>query len=339
MSDLNNTLRAIQVGAVDFFGILLPGLLATVTTLVGFFVPIFLFIANSTGISLPVGEPNPIIWGFIVFLLIVLSYVLGYILRLSSPDELDKISARNVILRELDRLNEHYKKHPEENKDKQDYEVNIWFRLILLHHPTVRKIARLFFNAWVTNEENKFSTFVLQDAWPYNPDEPLDKYPYFNFYWYLEHRGHTDLANLVNWGWDDEESRSKRSKTAVNRMKMDIRSYCPPLAGSLESKEGHVRLMAGTWTAFKIASPLVILALILASIVAFRRPELRWYYIFTLINSLLLALMYYSVRRIEKLFHYRRVSELFHIVQAAYITQQIKAKGGTKMPQFLEEAE
>src|SRR5215212_1308947 len=141
MTEINNMMKSVQVGTVDFFGILVPGLLASITSLVGFCVPVFLFVWNISGASLPITTSPPVLWGFGLFLLLVFSYVLGYILRLSSPDELDKISARNVILRELDRLREHYEQHPEENRDKQDYKVKAWFRLIL-HYPTLRKLIK-----------------------------------------------------------------------------------------------------------------------------------------------------------------------------------------------------
>jgi hypothetical protein len=335
MSEVNNIIKSVQVGTVDFFGILLPGLLTTVTTITGFFIPIFFLVLTITGARLPAIPLEPTLLGFALVLLVLFSYVLGYILRLSSPDELDKISARNVILRELDGLHEQNEKHPEDN---QDYKVRLWFRLIL-HYPWLRKKLKGIMKESLLNEEKKFSAFVSHDAWPYNPDEPLDKYPYFNFYWYLEHRGHSDLANMVTWGSDDEDSRNKRSKTAVNRMKMAIRYYCPQLSKSLESKEGHIRLMAGTWSAFRIAMWLVSIASVVVTIPAIMVPQLRWLFIFSFVNLSMMSLMQYSIRRIEKLFHYRRVSELFHIVQAAHFAQQIKATERNNEQYLLEEAD
>lgn len=336
MSEMNNMIKSVQVGAVDFFGILMPGLLTTVTSITGFFIPIFLLIVTVTGAHVPVVPFEPTGVGAVLFVLVLFSYVLGYILRLSSPDELDKISARNVILRELDRLHEQFEKHPEENQDHQVYKVSLWYRLIL-HYPHLRNMIKAISRDSITREEQKFSLFVLQDAWPYNPDEPLDKYPYLNFYWYLEHRDHTDLADLVNWGSDDADARNKRSKTTVNRMKMDVRYYCPQLSKMLESKEGHIRLMAGTWSAFRISVLLVAIALVVVTIPAIIFPALQWLAIFSFVNLSMLLLMQYSIRRIEKLFHYRRVSELFHIVQAAWMAQQVKRKEKTNVATFLEE--
>ncbi len=138
MSELDNMIKSVQVGTVDFFGILLPGLLTTVTTITGFFIPVFLLLVNITGARLPAITFEPTLVGFVFFLLVLFSYVLGYILRLSSPDVLDKISARNVILRELDFLHEQQEKHPEEDAEHQDYKVLTWFRWVL-HYPWLRK--------------------------------------------------------------------------------------------------------------------------------------------------------------------------------------------------------
>jgi len=296
---MNEMIKSIRMGTVDFFGILIPGLLTIVICATGFFIPIVLLILDLT-------ETNNARWAvadsvliaFILFVLIVLSYVLGYILRLSSPDELDKISAKYVIKRE-------------------------------------REISKYF----------------EEDEWPYNPEDALDKYPYFNFRNYLIRRGHVHLIkNLVTWGpdekvmndefWPDkgEDGKpvkiTKRSKSTVNRMKIDIRLYCPDLTGLLESKEGHIRLMSGTWAAFKYSKWLVggtflFLAGFIVSIHWPGRFTSVWkpdqnYYLLAFISLTMWLLVHFAKRRIERLFHYRRVNELFHIVQSAYLAYQQK---------------
>jgi hypothetical protein len=297
MDELNNMVKSMRVGTVDFFGILLPGLLAVVVCAIGFFIPVLILILDFTGtVNAHWIVSDPTLIAFILFVLIVLSYILGYILRLSSPDELDRISAKYVIER-----------------------------------------------------EKKISKYFLEDEWPYDFNDPLDKYPYFNFRNYLIRRGHTHLTkDLVTWGPDEKVMNgeiwpatgnngksiriTKRSKSTVNKMKIDIRIYCPELTGLLESKEGHIRLMAGTWAAFKFSKRPVQITLLIVVLVAllFQMPgwlSFMWrphqnYFICSFVVFTLLMVVSYSNRRIEKLFHYRRVSELFHIVQAAYIAQQ-----------------
>jgi uncharacterized protein YacL len=129
-TEMNETFKSIRIGTVDFFGILIPGLLTTVTFAVGFFVPIIMFILYiaPTNILEMIQDPKYI--AFILVMLVIFSYVLGYILRLSSPDELDKISARNVILKELDRMSEQEEKEQEETgkKNERKYKVGSIYR-------------------------------------------------------------------------------------------------------------------------------------------------------------------------------------------------------------------
>ena len=297
---MNDMLKSIRVGAVDFFGILIPGLLLIVICGTGFFLPMFLLVLDLTG----AGEVHwlilePVWTGTALFVLIVLSYVLGYVLRLSSPDQLDRISAEYVLTKE--------------------------------------------------REHNKYFDV---DAWPYDFQDPQDKYPYFNFRNYLVKRGHTHLTDeLVTWGHDEKVMKgeswpdkarggksikiTKRSKSVINKMKIDVNIYCPALAGLLESKEGHIRLLAGVWEAFRFSKiflrlsfPLVLLAALFFQFPgwwsSYNRALGINYFIYVFIISSLGLLVHYSGNRIEKLFHYRRVNELFHIVQAAYIAQQFK---------------
>jgi hypothetical protein len=187
---------------------------------------------------------------------------------------------------------------------------------------------------------------MKKDAWPYNPYDPMDKYPYLKLSAYLNKRGHADLVNaLVTWGLENETEagsaktekgrgggakmekaatgetadKAQRSKTIINKMKLSIRLFCPELSMLIESKEAHVRLMAGSWAAFRFSQWPIWLALIIL-IVFFR--DSFWAYLF--INMVLLAIIFFCNRQIESLFHYRRVSELFHIVQSAYFAEQRK---------------
>jgi hypothetical protein len=295
---MNEMIKSIRVGTVDFFGILVPGLLAVVMCSIGFFIPLFLLILDLTRVHAN-GVVLDSTWVvFTLFVIVVFSYVLGYILRLSSPDELDKISARKVVARES-KINDHFP----------------------------------------------------MDEWPFNPENPIDKYPYFNFRNYLIRRGHAHLTkDLVTWGSDEKAMNgelwpdkgkggqpvkiTKRSKSTVNKMKIDIRMYCPELTGLLEGKEGHIRLMAGTWAAFRFSKRAVGITLIILAFVALAFQSPGWlayawkpsqnYFIFLFVSLTMWLILYFSNNRIEKLFHYRRASELFHIVQAAYIAQQVK---------------
>ncbi|HEX2998099.1 MAG TPA: hypothetical protein VHP14_24960, partial [Anaerolineales bacterium] len=112
---------------------------------------------------------------------------------------------------------------------------------------------------------------------------------------------------------------------------MKVRLQCPELSALIESKEGHIRLMAGTWAAFNFSIIPVGLALAIVTAACFFHPWLKphtvgYYPFFCFININLLLIMMLSNIRIKQLFHYRRVSELFHIVQSAYLAQQLSQK-------------
>jgi len=300
---MNEIAKSIRMGTVDFFGVLVPGILVITMVALGVFMPLLSLLMDISNINIKLEAIDLNAATLILASLIIFAYVLGYILRLSSPDALDRISAKKVIVKEI-----------------------------------------------------KAGTDMVADGWPYDPDNPKDKYPYFNFRNYLLKRGHEHLTKaLVTWGsdadwsagktWSDKGSDkkpiviTKRSKSTVNKMKMDVRLHCPELNGMLESKEGHIRLMAGAWAAFRFSMPSVIITFMVLGIVAvavqlldlFPKSQItnQNYFIYFFINFNLLMIMYYSNKQIEKLFHYRRVSELFHIVQAAYFAQEAYKKNAS----------
>ncbi len=93
-------IRALRLGAINLFGIAIPGFLMVFFTFAGFLIPIItivLHISKSDWSNiLSLYEKN----NFIVAIIVVLfSYVTGYILRLATPDDLDKVSARNVRIK------------------------------------------------------------------------------------------------------------------------------------------------------------------------------------------------------------------------------------------------
>lgn len=128
---MNEIAKSIRVGTVNFFGVVVPGFLLIFIIYIGFILPMVSIITYANPVSstekiierttkydqqgkkkethekISVTE-NPSAlkrlssgYPFIdIVVLVVLSYVLGYILRLSSPDELDRISATKVLKEE-----------------------------------------------------------------------------------------------------------------------------------------------------------------------------------------------------------------------------------------------
>lgn len=339
---MDNISKSVRVGTVDFFGIMIPGVLIIAMCMIGFTVPLVAVIMDisKTEMAAIVVDTNGVLLA--IFLLIIFSYVLGYILRLSSPDQLDRKSAVKVIWAECIR----------DTEEIVPLTILEWIKSIIK--------TPLAFGNWIYSMKNTrqiMKDWIEKDGWPYNPGDPKDKYPYLNFRNYLEKRGHQQLAKeLATWGSDVDNStddrhptvelsrrpskqsksdnNKKRSKSNVNMMKMNIRLYCPDLSALIESKEAHIRLMSGTWAAFKFSQWPIWIALIVLAAVGFAPQWVESvlhvqlsghnYFVYMFININLLLVIYFCNQRIEKLFHYRRVSELFHIVQAAYLARQVK---------------
>jgi len=347
---MNDISKSIRVGTVDFFGIMIPGIIVIAMCIIGFFVPIASIIMDLSHAQMASFAMDGNVVLLIGFLLVIFSYVLGYILRLSSPDILDRKSAIKVIRGE-------YAKSLQ-----TDTPLTIRDRLL-----SVKDTPRAF-KKWVgsiTLSWRDIRKWIKKDGWPFDPSNPKDKYPYLHFRKYLEKRGHEQLAReLATWEPEAEKTetvpppvdaselrppkpsisvnKKQRSKSTINMMKMSIRLYCPELSSLVESKEAHIRLMAGTWTAFKFSQWPIWIALIFLAVASFA-PQ--WvgsvlstqlmehnYLVYMFINLNLLLVIFFCNQRIEKLFHYRRVSELFHIVQAAHFAEQIKKRLSAEQP-------
>ncbi|HBY07645.1 MAG TPA: hypothetical protein DEH22_07620 [Chloroflexi bacterium] len=348
---MNELAKSIRVGTVNFFGIIVPGVLVITMLGLGFFWPAITLISDLVDIVIPWLELYQNFTWLILGVLIVFAYVFGYILRLSSPDELDRISACQVINAEMRKYHKDFAKQP---RDPAAGPLRIRAAI-----SEKIKDWRWFF-AGPKHKETTKAKFYKLDGWPFHPEEPFDKYPYYHFQGYLSERGHTDLIkSIATWGFTPEQKEAKadinidptlRSKSIINLLKMEVRQYCPELTSLLESKEGHIRLMAGAWAAFRFAMPptllMALLTLGIGGIGLWRPLTIQLYrplsltghaYLLLAVGGLSLwGVMWFSNRRIKKLFHYRRVSELFHIVQAAHLAhqkrQELKNQNSTPAP-------
>jgi hypothetical protein len=279
-------LRSLRLGAVNFFGVGVPGFLILFLVTFGAIVPIAVLALYICGLDssalTTVYAANKM--EFVVSWLI-LSYVAGYILRLSSPDDLDEVSGRKVLAK-LQRENE--------------------------------------------------------TAWPYT-GERGDKFPYFGFRKYVSARGLDHLLSHVRWGPDPDaacadegvfEGSTKRSKTLIHIMKLEILNRQPELSAVVESNEAHVRLLSGTWIAIRSTKRLVLLGAavsvvgaLLTVVAPLQLSSADWspsaaraqFFLLSLVSGSLIAMTRWAQLRIENQFHYRRVNELLCIVQSAHM--------------------
>ena len=320
-----------RLGIVNLVGVTLPGLLTLFFLGVGFIWPLLIFVFDLN--QWFAGVERAAAWeaidsfyssnkGLITSLIIILAYIIGYIIRLSTPDELDRISAKNV-------LNKMGQESASPSKDKKDATK-------LASEIKGKKDAtesRLKKEREIDEGFNPKAIVAAQeDRWPYQ-GEKENKFPYFYFKQYLSSRGHPELAELINWGPPTtKKSDAKRSKTQVNLMKLEVSLRCPELSSVIESNEAHVRLLFGTWQAITTSRRFVIIGVILSSsdfvmtVVASRHlfPSYPLSILSILVGGLMLVGMTWAKRRIENLFHYQRVRELTHIVGCFHYVNKYK---------------
>ena len=253
----------------------------------------------------PLGQ----ISGYVVLAIsLILAYVVGYIFRLSTPDDLDMISAKLVL-----------KKMEEDRKKSAEF------------------LDKVTGQAGVVVKDctKTGNSAAVDDVWPYQGEKD-NKFPYLHFKQYLAHRMHGDLAKRVRWGYDCDEttgvfkptSEGKpdvRSKTFVNLMKIETSLRCPQLSGIIESDEAHIRMLYGTWLACRICRGFIVagfVIVVIGSVMSRCTPNslvsrgdlFAAYLIWASFTGLLLIGTFSGKRQIEKLFHYRRVRELFDVV-------------------------
>lgn len=279
-------LRTLRLGGLSVFGVMLPGLLLLGLAGYGIVLPGLLIAAHATN-----GHLGPFVQVaerhtvLLSTVLLLVGYTLGYVLRLFSPDDLDAESGKHVLKR-------------------------------------------------MAKDEKRL--------WPYTGC-PHDKFPYFCTYQYLLSRGLESAAKYVTWGPDkdcandppcpfhsqpsgmDVPPKGKRSKTAINRMKLEIAMISPELAAQAESQEAHIRLMSGAWLAITWTLPLVsagaIMTLIALSwscrgVPGFSVTAGTDYGLLLWGQIVLLVSMVWIRWKIRSVFHYRRVGELVYVLQA-----------------------
>lgn len=298
---MTDCLRFLRLGVINVLGITVPGVLLILFLTAGFFFPLTICVLPLCQEIL--GSDKCVTWEhavlfstsgktLLLFLSLVLAYIAGYIIRLSTPDDLDRISAKIVL-----------GKMSQEAKAKE-------------------------------------GLGAAEDHWPFQ-GEPDNKFPYFHFRDYLLFRGLKECANLVAWGPPDGTDLSKRSKTHVNMMKLEITATAPELSAIVESNEAHVRLMFGTWVAIMTTRYFVVFGAVLSILglagaavaSSTRSPATSPPYGLSLILCVAIFMaMQWAKVRIEHLFHYQRVREIFHIVACFYHARKQERESDVPVP-------
>ncbi|HYO91538.1 MAG TPA: hypothetical protein VEQ40_07875 [Pyrinomonadaceae bacterium] len=328
--------RFFRVGIVNLVGVTLPGLLTLFFFGVGFILPLVILVFDFT--QRLAGVRPSTVWamvdslfssnkGIIISLTIILSYIIGYIIRLSTPDELDRISAKNVLQKMGEELAPEFKEALKKRAEAADDDGEKFKSERILEE---------------TDEDLNSGAIAAAklDRWPYQ-GEKTNKFPYYHFKQYLNSRGLVELAELVKWGdpkSEDEANSYKRSKTWVNLMKLEVGLRSPELSSVIESNEAHVRLLFGTWQAITTSRRFVIAGLVLSFIGPLSRfiptthlaPPSPSYIICILIGGTVFVGITWAKNRIENLFHYQRVRELTHIIGCAHYADKYKMLGNNQ---------
>ena len=321
--------RFFRLGIVNLVGVTLPGLLTLFYFGVGFIAPLIILVFDFAQ-RLAGVEPS-IVWGkidslyssnkgIIITLTVLFAYGIGYVIRLSTPDQLDKISAKNVLKKMGEELasetKEALKKIAETSDDGEKFADE-------------RALEE------IDEELNREAIVAAKlDSWPYQ-GEKTNKFPYYYFKQYLKSRGLTELAELVKWGdpkSEDEANSFKRSKTMVNLMKLEVGLRSPELSSVIESNEAHVRLLFGAWQAITTSRRFVIAGLVISCLGPLSRyiptphlsPPTPSYILSFLVGGTIFVGMTWAKNRIENLFHYQRVRELTHIVGCAHYVNKYR---------------
>lgn len=321
--------RFFRLGIVNLVGVTLPGLLTIFFFGVGFILPLIILVFDLN--QRFAGVEQAAAWamlgslyssnkGMITSLIVILAYIMGYIIRLSTPDELDRISAGRVLRRMGEELapetKEALKKMPMTPDDTESLSPQ---RVL---EETDKGLGREAIVA------------AKLDSWPYR-GEKTNKFPYYYFKQYLNSRGLAELAELVKWGHPSTEGEAntfKRSKTMINMMKLEVGLCSPELSSVIESNEAHVRLLSGTWQAITTTRRFVVAGITISSLEFLTRfipgahlsPPYPLYTLSIVAGCIIFVGMTWAKIRIEKLFHYQRVRELTHIVGCVHYVNKYK---------------
>jgi|GEM_PF-3787836 len=281
-------LRALRVGAVNLFGVAIPGFLLLFFALFGFLVPLCLtpFVMLDAPLEFAANfyESNKII---LIAVFVLFAYVTGYVLRLTSPDELDEESGEEVR---------------RDMMAKEPKEALIW--------PYMGKFQR--------DGKDYKDKFPYRNLYGYLEARGLNHLLDLVSWKHVDEQGSGKHL--------DEKESGKRSKTAIHQMKLDISLHAPELAAIVESNEAHIRLMSGTWIAIRRTKWLLLVGACVCAITANScvKPHSNgtgigaFLWAYSIVNLVTFFALLWVKRIIEKLFHYRRVNELVWIVMAAH---------------------
>lgn len=171
-------------------------------------------------------------------------------------------------------------------------------------------------------------------------DEARCEFPYPNLRRYLEQRQLDHLASMV--AWHDEEttgvaaetaepagrkSSDRRSKNAINVLKIRLAYHFPEHSGQIVRNEAHVRLMSSTWYMSRTLLTLSTIVLLFnggrllyrwsgdrAPLAEVFNRDLH----FLLVPFAVALIALWVQRTVERFLHYQRVREVIFVLETAF---------------------
>ncbi len=299
---MKEILRFFSLGVINLLGIIFPGLMFIILFIMTVCLPVIPLLNQlfpQGKVLLGWDTLNVIFKGNGVLLIIMgfmFSYVLGYIIRLTTVDKLDSISAKKIF-----------------KQMGKDYKKN--------HAPRICEKKDLRHAA------------IIEENWPFQGG-PFDKFPYLHLRSYLDKRGLTHLSKLVTWSSDPSSEDGKgyqRSKKIINNYKIEVFYKSPQLSSIIEANEAHIRLTYGTWrvsklffrTALATFSILFIILGLNAWTTLVALPiSFSQFSLILFLEFILAILLFDSKRRIEGDFHYQRIKELVELFTCIHLARE-----------------
>lgn len=301
---ISDFFKSLSLGLINILGIIFPGTIFILMFILIILIPTVFLIEHTNELLgvisnavvktsyMEIYKENRV---FIIFFLILLSYALGYIIRLSTVDELDEKSAKHVLKRIKH-------DHDKEKSKEQDYDS-------------------------LSNKELTQKDLAEKEGWPYRLDSH-DKFPYLHFRDYLEKRGLNNQANLVTWEkepFPEGEEKVQRSKAIINQYKIQVHNLSPELSAIIEANEAHIRLLFGIWSVNKMYKILnivfgsICISCTVLSLLNIMKLQFHIWAYLSLIQIIIFILISWSSKRIVKMFHYQRVKEITQILTCTHI--------------------
>lgn len=306
LKGISDFFKSLSLGLINILGIIFPGTIFILMFILIILIPTVFLIEHVNDLLgivkdsvekisyMELYKENRV---FIIIFLILLSYALGYIIRLSTVDELDEKSAKHVLNRI--RLDHEKEKGKNQNQDS------------------------------LSAEQLEQKDLAEKEGWPFRLDSH-DKFPYFHFKDYLEKRGLYNQAQLVTWEkepFPEGEEKVQRSKAIINQYKIQVHHLSPELSAIIKANEAHIRLLFGIWSVNKMYKILnivfgsICISITLLSLFDTMKLQFNiWAYV-SLIQIIIFILINWSSHRIVKLFHYQRVKEITQILTCTHIAK------------------